>query len=267
MLILAATPIGNLEDGSPRLKRVLEEADRVFAEDTRHSRKLLQHWGIGRGLEAFHEHSDGRAVGHVRACLQRGETIVYISDAGMPGISDPGYELVRMAYELGVEVDVIPGPSAVINALVLSGLPSHQFSFLGFFPVKEEARIKMLARLAELAMTTLFFESPNRIREVLTLVDQTYPNLQVALCRELTKRHQEVLRGTAAEVLSAMAMDKGEMVLVFAPVEEEPQDFDLESRYRALLEEGHSPSQSVKQLAKSLRVSKRELYKQLGLKD
>ena len=267
MLILAATPIGNLGDASPRLAQVLAKADHLFAEDTRQTAKLLRHLDIHRGSSAFHEHSGEPVLAIIRGHLAAGETVAYVSDAGMPGISDPGYELVRLALELDVPIDVIPGPSAVLNALILSGISPHQFCFLGFFPTKLENRKAMLDRLAILEMTAVFFEAPSRIRFTLEFLRDNLPDTQLALCRELTKLHQQVLRGTAADILAAMEVVKGEMVLVVAPVAAgELGSRSLEEEYRDLLAQGNSPAQSVRALAKTHRISKRELYQRLGLK-
>ncbi len=266
MLILAATPIGNLQDASPRLARVMADADLLFAEDTRQTRKLLQHFEIERPLRAFHEFSDERALAAVRRELQAGKKIVYVSDAGMPAVSDPGYELVQLAINEDIEIDVIPGPSAVLNALVLSGLPSHEFCFLGFLPTTDEKRRRLLARLGALQMTAIFFEAPTRIGYSLAWLAEQAPLAQVALCRELTKLHQQVLRGTAAEVAAALTVPKGEMVLVVGPFSADTAtELSLEDQYQRLLESGKSPSQAVRELAKTHRIQKRELYRRLQL--
>ncbi len=261
MLILAATPIGNLEDASPRLKRVLEEADHVYAEDTRQSGKLLKHLEVSRRLSSFHEHSGPGVLKHIGNQLEGGETVAYISDAGMPGISDPGYELVRTARELDVEVDVIPGPSAVINALVLSGLPNHGFCFMGFFPPKAEQRRLLVSRLELLDMTSIFFEGPSRIEQALAFLAETIPQTPIAVCREMTKLHQEVLRGTPSQVLGRLEMARGEFVLVIGPVIKAIDERDPKIRYHELLEKGMTPTNAVKMLARELRLPKREIYK------
>lgn len=268
MLILAATPIGNLGDASPRLGRVLAEADLLFAEDTRQTRKLLQHFDIERPLSAFHEFSDERALAGIRRQLVDGKKVVYVSDAGMPAVSDPGYELVQTALADDIDIDVIPGPSAVLNALVLSGLPSHEFCFLGFLPSTDEKRRRLAGRLSGLQMTAIFFEAPTRIQYTLAWLAEQAPTVQVALCRELTKLHQQVLRGTPAEVAAALTVAKGEMVLVVGPFSEETvQERSLEEQYQQLLDGGKSPSQAVRELAKTHRIQKRELYRRLQLAD
>ena len=219
-LILAATPIGNLEDVSTRLARVLKEADGLYCEDTRQTRKLLQRLELSRELRAFHEHSEPAVLEQIAERVAQGEVVVYVSDAGMPGISDPGYELVNLAHERDLPLDVLPGPSAVINALVLSGLPNHRFCFMGFFPAKQEKRRDLIDELRRIQMTSIHFESPNRIGYCLEYLNEMIPETTVALCREMTKLHQQVLRGTPAEVARGLERERGEFVLVVGPVVE-----------------------------------------------
>jgi len=259
MLILATTPIGNLEDASPRLKRTLAEADRLFAEDTRRTRRLLEAMGLQRELESFHDHSEPSVLAGIGALLEEGKTVAYVSDAGAPTISDPGYELARLALERGIALDVIPGPSAVIAALTLSGLPCHEFCFLGFFPVKQTQREAMLERLTALRMTAVFFEAPPRIERTLDFLAERAPEAAIAVCREITKLHQETLRGAPAEVRAALTTIKGEFTLVVGPLSAAAPEPALKDRYAALLEEGRSHAQAVKTLAQRTRRSKREI--------
>ncbi len=260
MLILAATPIGNLEDISFRLKRTLQEAENLYAEDTRQSGKLLKHLEIERKISSFHEHSPPAVLSQISRKLEAGETVAYISDAGMPGISDPGFELVRVAQNLDVEIDVIPGPSAVVNALILSGLPNHAFCFLGFFPTTLEKRKAMIDRLAVLDMTAVFFEGPTRIEKTLSFLNSACPETPVAICREMTKLHQEVLRGRPQEVLERLT-SRGEFALVIGPIVRNEKAADPIARYGELLEEGHPPTAAVKILAREMKIPKREVYK------
>lgn len=263
MLTLAATPIGNLDDSSTRLAQVLREADQLFAEDTRQSRKLLRHLGIERKLASFHEHSETATLDHIGNLLQRGQHVAYISDGGMPGISDPGYELVRRALDLDIQVDVIPGPCALINALVLSGLPNHAFCFLGFFPTRPERRRELMQKLQHMEMTAIFYEAPSRIGYTLEFLAEEIGDTPIALCREMTKRHQQVLRGRPAEVLAALTLPKGEMALVVAPITEMRAEKTLEQRCRELKAEGMAPSRLAKQLATEFRLAKREVYQRV----
>jgi len=262
-LILAATPIGNLGDISQRLADTLQTSDAVFTEDTRHSRKLLSHLGIKRTLFAFHEHSTLKDLNRIKHRLNLGQSVLYLSDAGMPGISDPGYELVRMAYSAGCEVDVLPGPSSVINALVLSGLPLSPFCFMGFFPKTILQKESLLTRLSSLDMTSIHFEAPQRIETTLNFLADRIPATSMAACREMTKRHQQVLRGSAKEVANSLTQSKGEWVMVIAPIEEKMQDTTIQSEYAVLLDQGRSSRQAIKQLSQKHRRSKRDLIRAL----
>ncbi len=261
MLILAATPIGNLDDSSHRLREALLKADHIFVEDTRRASILFKHLGVHGKPRSFHEHSPASVLAHIGGLLQQGRAVVYISDAGMPGINDPGYELVRLAIEQDVEIDVLPGPCAAINALVLSGLPAHEFCFLGFFPAKTEKRKSLLNKLARIGMTTIFFEAPSRIRHTLSFLNSSLPEIPIALCREMTKRHQQILRGTPKQVAEMLQVAKGELVLVVGPVSQLSEQPDIRERYQALLAEGNSPAQSAKILAAEYRMPKREVYR------
>lgn len=263
MLTLAATPIGNLDDCTTRLQQQLQSADLVYAEDTRHARKLLGHLGIRRRMRSFHDHSPPTVLQKIERELTEGKHLVYISDAGTPLLNDPGYELVRLAIDLGVAVDHLPGPCAVINALVLSGLPPDAFCFLGFFPTKPAKKEALLNRLPQLAMTTIFFESPQRIRRTLAFLAKNLPDVPMALCRELTKRHQQVLRGTAGEINDGLDVEKGEMVLVMGKVEKVGPTLTLEERQRELQASGMRPNQIAKLLASEFRLPKREVYAKL----
>lgn len=263
MLTLAATPIGNLEDISRRLERILAETEYLFAEDTRQSKKLLNHLGITRKLASFHDHSQQVTLDYITGLLEEGHTVAYISDSGMPSVSDPGYELVRRALDLDIAVDVIPGPCAVINALVLSGLPSHHFCFLGFFPTRLERRRELLDKLQALAMTAVLYEAPSRIKNTLTFLAEHIGSTPLALCREMTKRYQQVLRGTASEVLSQLDQQRGECALVIAPLVERSAKKSLAERQQELLAEGHGPTKLARLLAREFRLSKREVYARL----
>ena len=263
MLILAATPIGNLEDASERLRKTLADCDHLYAEDTRNSARLLKHLGIDRPLSSFHEHSPPAIRERIGRQLEDGADVAYISDAGMPGINDPGYELVQLAYDREIEVDVIPGPTAVINALVLSGLPSHAFCFLGFFPNTLEKRKTMLQRLLNIQMTAVFFEGPSRVLQTLAFLKEHAPQTPIAICREMTKLHQQVIRGLPVEVAEKLEVIKGEFVLVIGPVVVPAKTEDLSERYHALLDEGHSPNRAIKILAGEHRLPKREIYKKV----
>ncbi len=215
-LVLVATPIGNLEDVSARALRVLREADLVAAEDTRHTRRLLTHFGIEASVVSLHEHNERARAASLIERVQDGQVVALVTDAGSPGIADPGYPVVRAAVAAGVRVESIPGPSAVITALQISGLPTDAFLFAGFLPPKGAARRRKLEELSQGRETVVVFESPHRIESCLEDLEAVWGERPIALCRELTKLHEQVLRGSAREVRAALRAEwkRGEMVLV-----------------------------------------------------
>jgi 16S rRNA (cytidine1402-2'-O)-methyltransferase len=215
-LFLVATPIGNLEDITPRALRILREVNVIAAEDTRHTRRLLDHFGIRATLVSLFEHNErSRSAALVRR-LGEGESVAVVTDAGSPGIADPGFPLVRSAVEAGVRVESVPGPSAVIAALQVSGLPTDAFTFVGFLPVKPGARRRALEEWSERRETIVAFESPHRIERCLVDLEAVWQERPMALARELTKVHEQVLRGSAREIRAALREDqkRGEIVLV-----------------------------------------------------
>jgi 16S rRNA (cytidine1402-2'-O)-methyltransferase len=216
-LLIVATPIGNLGDLSERAARTLAEADVVACEDTRRSGRLLHHLGLERRLLSLHEHNERQRLPGLLERLEAGATVALVSDAGTPLLSDPGYVLVREAIARGVTVSVVPGPSAALAALVLSGLPPHPFTFLGFPPPKSGRRRAFYRRFAALDHTLVVFESPHRLPASLTDALAELGNRDAALARELTKLHEEVLRAPLEEILAAVEARgalKGEIVLV-----------------------------------------------------
>ena len=215
-LYLVATPIGNLEDLSFRALRVLREVELIAAEDTRRTGKLLAHYEIDTPLISYHEHSSGDRVEDLLARLGQGD-LALVSDAGSPLISDPGYELVTAAVERGITVVPIPGPSAVVSALSVSGLPSESFLFLGYLPRKDKERQALLEREARRAHTLVFFEVPHRLQAALSdLVSIFGPERPAAVCRELTKLHEQIVRGTLGEIVEGLEAvePRGEYTLV-----------------------------------------------------
>ena len=215
-LYLVATPIGHLEDVTHRALRVLAEVSLVAAEDTRHTRRLFDRYGIATRVVRLFEHNERARTPELLERLREGMDVAVVTDAGSPGISDPGFPLVRAAVAAGLKVESIPGPSAVIAALQVSGIPTDAFTFVGFLPPRRGARQRRLAELAERRETIVAFESPHRIAACLADIEALWGGRPVALARELTKVHEEVLRGTAGEVRAALARDRqrGEMVLV-----------------------------------------------------
>jgi len=219
-LYLVATPIGNLEDITQRALRILREVSLVAAEDTRHTRRLLDHFGIRATLVSLFEHNERAKVPALVGRLRDGESIAVVTDAGSPGIADPGFPLVRAAVAEGVRIESIPGPSAVIAALQVGGLPTDAFTFVGFLPVKPGARRRALEEYAGRRETIVAFESPHRIDRCLADLEAVWGERPIALARELTKLHEQVLRGSAREVREALREDqkRGEMVLVLGGV-------------------------------------------------
>lgn len=216
-LILVPTPIGNLGDLTPRAMDALRAADLVACEDTRRTGGLLKHLEIDKPLVRFDDHAPETSVDAVAQALAGGQTVAYCSDAGMPGVNDPGFELARLAREAGIKITVLPGPSAVTLAVVASGLPNHAFTFLGYLPSRSEPRRTFLQKLAGREETTVVFETPHRIHEALAEMAEILPDREIALGRELTKLHETWYRGTPAEVKTQLGTEhRGEMVLVIA---------------------------------------------------
>ncbi|HEY1273723.1 MAG TPA: 16S rRNA (cytidine(1402)-2'-O)-methyltransferase [Thermoleophilaceae bacterium] len=215
-LVVCPTPIGNLEDVTLRVLSALREADVVACEDTRRTRVLLDRYGVRAKLVAYHEHNEQARAAQLVRRMRDGQTVALVSDAGMPLVSDPGYVLVRSCVAAGLPVEVLPGPSAAITALVASGLPADEWHFHGFLPRKKGELRRVLA---EPGGTLVAFESPRRVPATLALLAEVEPQREVAVCRELTKAHEEVVRGTAAELARRYegSPPKGEVVLVLGP--------------------------------------------------
>jgi 16S rRNA (cytidine1402-2'-O)-methyltransferase len=221
-LAICATPIGNLDDVTLRVLDELRAADVVLAEDTRHTRVLLQRHGVAARLLSYHEHNEASRTAELLPRLEAGERVALVSDAGLPGISDPGVRLLRAAREAGVDVTVLPGPSAVETALVASGLAESRYAFLGFLPRREPERVALWGELAAWRWPAVAFESPRRLPEALRSLAAADPGRPVAVCRELTKRFEEVVAGSAADVAERFAEPpKGEITLVIGGGREE----------------------------------------------
>ena len=218
MLYFVPTPIGNLEDMTYRAVRILREVDLILAEDTRTSKRLMDHYDISTPLKSFHIHNEHSKVGKVITMLKEGKDLALVSDAGTPGISDPGFLLAREAVKEGIEFTVLPGPTAVIPALVLSGLPSDDFRFVGFLPPKK-GRQKKLTGLQGASCTLVFFESPHRIAKLASELLTYFPDRPVALVREISKLHEETWRGNPNDLIDHLEASKprGEMVVIVGP--------------------------------------------------
>lgn len=222
MLLVVSTPIGNLEDITLRALRTLKEADFVIAEDTRHSGVLLKKYGINSPLLSFHSHSPQSRLDEILNLLSQGKTCALISDAGTPGISDPGYALVKGAIERKIPVSCVPGPSAVICALAVSGLPAHRFLYLGYLPLKK-GRKHLIQSLKNCPHTIVFYEAPHRISKTLREFLDALGNRGAAVCREMTKMFEEIFRGGLSEAIAHFEAKKprGEFTVVLAPPEQE----------------------------------------------
>ncbi len=274
-LILVPTPLGNLGDLTARAVAALRDCDRVACEDTRRTGGLLKHLEIDKPLLRFDDHAPLASEEAVAAALAIGETVAYCSDAGMPGVNDPGFELARMARLAGAKVTVLPGPSAVTLAVVASGLPSHAFSFLGYLPSRSEPRQTFLRRIVARDETVVVFETPHRIHEALDELAVIAPDREIALGRELTKLHETWYRGTPAQVHEQLGSEnRGELVLVIAgadakrTVTEQAATLEGEElpewihRYLdAARDGGMTLREAVKPLARHLNLSASALYK------
>lgn len=264
-LYLVATPIGNLEDISLRAIRILkDEVDRIACEDTRHSRKLLVHYGINKPLVSYHEHNERHRGEELLAALLAGEKIALISDAGTPLISDPGYRLVAAAAAAGIPIIPIPGASAILTALCASGLPTDAFAFGGFLPPKQGQRRKALEAWAESPATLVFYEAPHRILEALADIETVLGERPVVLARELTKLHEEFLRGTARQVRDQLssANTRGEMVILIGRgVAGLRDDRPLPEAVADAIRGGMDRMDAIKHVARQRGLSKREVYK------
>jgi 16S rRNA (cytidine1402-2'-O)-methyltransferase len=219
-LSVIATPIGNLEDITLRALRTLKEADFIAAEDTRHTAILLNHYEIRKPMVSYHQFNEAKRSSQMGTWFDAGKHVALVSDAGFPGISDPGERLISHCIGQGVEIEIIPGPSAVLHALATSGMSMSPFTFKGFLPVKAGQRSSALAKLANETSTTIFFESPHRVHKTLCELARQYPKRAVCVAREMTKKFEEILRGTANEIAEETAHKqwKGEITLVIAGV-------------------------------------------------
>ncbi len=266
-LFLCATPIGNLKDISLRALDVLKTVPLIAAEDTRHTKKLLNYFDIKTPLTSYHQHNEKSKSLDLISHLKSGKDLALVSDAGLPGISDPGEILVQRAVEEEITVDVIPGPTAFVSGLVLSGLPSTPLYFGGFLPSASKARREALRKTKEIFATQAFYEAPHRLERFLADVVAVRGNVDVVIARELTKLHQEIIRGKVSEVLDRLARvpARGELVVFIAPpskeIPNEPVDWVRE--VNKLIEKGIDKKEAIKTLAEKNKIPKREIYNYL----
>lgn len=267
-LFVVASPIGNLSDISPRAGQVLAAADLIVAEDTRRSGRLLAHLGISRPLASCHRFNEARSLERFLRELAQGKTLALISDGGTPAISDPGHRLVAAAAEAGHEVIPIPGPCAAAAALSVAGFPADRFTFRGFLPSRRTARRKEIRELARLAETIVLYEAPHRLLECLEDLAAEFPSRPMIVCRELTKLHEELLRGSAEELAEQLAEREkilGEIVIVIGPsprgrTPAAPEVPDLDRRFREALErEGGDEKRALRLLSRQLGLPRAEI--------
>ncbi|MGB7414388.1 MAG: 16S rRNA (cytidine(1402)-2'-O)-methyltransferase [Thermosynechococcaceae cyanobacterium] len=269
-LYVVGTPIGNLEDMSFRAVRILQSVDAIASEDTRHTGKLLHHFQIKTPQVSYHQHNHKQRAPELIDRLLQGQSIALVSDAGLPGISDPGYELVLACVEADITVVPIPGPSAALTALTASGLPSDRFFFEGFLPAKGAERRGQLSQIEAHTHTIILYESPHRLRQTLQdLIDVLGCDRSIVVARELTKLHETFWRGDIGDAIALYQTQdpRGEFTLIIAGktiTKTIPSDLELIQQLENLLDQGISPSQASRQLAETLGVSRRHLY-QLSL--
>lgn len=273
-LYLVATPIGNLEDITLRALRVLKEADLIAAEDTRHTLKLLNHFEIKNTLISYHEHNKIEKGHQLVRQMIEGKNIALVTDAGSPGISDPGEELVRLAVEQGINVTMVPGPAAVIAGLVLSGLPSGRFSFEGFLNTSKRMRSERLLSIKDETRTLVFYEAPHKLIHTLKDLRAAFGNRRIALARELTKRFEEIIRCTLDEAIDKYDKEtpKGEFVLILEGANEKLleeakisswNETSLEEHVRSYTDSGMDRKEALKRVADDRGMSKRDVYNSL----
>ena len=268
-LTLVGTPIGNLSDFSDRAQEALRECDVIAAEDTRVTLRLLNHFGIKKPLVSYFEHNKREKGEQLCACMEAGEHVVLVSDAGMPAISDPGEDLVRLCRERGIPVGCVPGPSAVITALALSGMPTGRFTFEGFLSVSKRSRREHLQSIKNEPRTMIFYEAPHKLPYTLADLLDTLGDRPLALCRELTKLHEEVITTTLAEAVARYKEEapRGEFVLIVggAPQKEEaPATLeDAVAMAQDYMNEGLSVSDAAKRAAAETKIKKSEIYRLL----
>lgn len=265
-LYIVATPLGNLEDITLRAIRVLREASVIACEDTRRTVKLLNRYEIRTPLTVFHEYNKARAGAGILRRLRDGESVALVSDAGTPAISDPGYELVREAIAGEVPIEVVPGPSALISALVVSGLPTDHFTFEGFLPARREKRRKAMQALADETRTMIFYESPQRIAAFLAEAAETFGDRRACVVRELTKIHEEILRGTLPELSAEIGGREsvlGEITVVIAGGQK-TVTLSVEEIVRAALEDASGSSRDLaREIAERTGLSRKEVYTEI----
>lgn len=265
ILYICPTPLGNLEDITLRVLRVLAEVDLIAAEDTRHSRKLLNHYDIDKPVVSYHQHSSPSRERDIISQLLQGRNVALVSDSGTPGISDPGQSLVAASIQAGIDVQPLPGASAAITALAASGFPLARFTFYGFLPRK--GRAKIVREIAQISHPVVLYESPYRVEKLFNILAKTMPQRPALAARELTKVHEQLLRGTVNELAKQtdwQSVARGEFTIILGPWQKpsskQPNDAELSARLDQLLDQGMSVKDACHQISDATGVSRRRLY-------
>lgn len=277
-MYLVATPIGNLEDITLRALRILREADIIAAEDTRQTLKLLNHFGIRNTLVSYYEHNKAEKGNYLISQLLEGKNVALVSDAGTPGISDPGEDLVRLAVSKGIPVTMVPGPAAVIAGVVLSGLPSGRFVFEGFLPMNKRVRRERLGSISRETRTMVFYEAPHKLIHTLKDLRDLLGNRRIAIARELTKKFEEVWRTTLDEAIARYGNEppKGEFVIILEGADERGlheeevkswEEVSIEEHVRMYMDSGLDRKEAMKKVSEDRGISKRDVYNSLLGKD
>lgn len=263
-LYIIPTPIGNLKDITLRALEILKNVDIIYCEDTRNTIRLLNHYEIKNNLKSYHKYNETSRKEEILNELAEGLNIAIVSDAGMPGISDPGYIIIKHIIENNYEFEVLPGASATITALVSSGLNNDQFAFLGFFPRENNEIKNFFKKLYTIEMTSIAYESVHRIKKTLKKLSEEIPNTNIVVCREMTKLYEEKTRGTAKEVYEIYKDKeniKGEFVIVIDKIEKEKKKINIEKLLKDELEKGLTKKEAIKKIVKIYDLNKNEVYK------
>ena len=265
ILYIVATPIGNLEDITLRAIRILKEVDLIAAEDTRHTLKLLNHLEISKPMISYHRHNEEERTDNLIKELKKGKNIALVSDAGTPGICDPGEEIIKQCIEENIKIVPIPGACAMVNALIASGISTKEFNFLGFLPLNKKTRREKLEEIRNSNKTTILYEAPHKLKNTLKDLSDIVENRKMVLARELTKVHEEYIRGTANELIEKSENLKGEIVLIIEgsdkKQENELNELSLQEHYNFYKNQGLDKKEIIKKIAKDRNVNKNEIYK------
>ncbi|WP_099203601.1 16S rRNA (cytidine(1402)-2'-O)-methyltransferase [Miniphocaeibacter massiliensis] len=263
-LYIVPTPIGNLKDITIRSLEALENVDIIYCEDTRNTIKLLNHYDIKTKLKSYHEHNEKERVAEIISELDAGLNLAVVSDAGMPGISDPGHVIIKELIKHNIAFDVLPGATATITALVSSGLNTDRFAFLGFYPRENSEAKKFIKILSEIEMTSIIYESVHRVKNTIKVLANEFPSRQIAVIREITKLHEERIRGTCSEVYEIYKDKenvKGEFVIILEKAEKIEEEIDIKKELLNEIELGLSKKDAVKNIVKKYDLNKNEVYK------